>query len=141
MGAISVMAERESVIDFTVPYYDLVRVAITIHYVSTILTIYTIIYNIYTIYVLGWHHDPDEEGYCTDQPVQVPLGAGDLGLGLHPRRILRHLRPAVGLRQVVALQLPEQHEDVRGMVWRCHLVYQYLLTIRCRMMMSRDTST
>ena len=30
MGAISVMAERESVIDFTVPYYDLVRVAITI---------------------------------------------------------------------------------------------------------------
>ena len=31
MGAISVMAERESVIDFTVPYYDLVRVAITIY--------------------------------------------------------------------------------------------------------------
>ena len=31
MGAISVMAERESVIDFTVPYYDLVRVAISIY--------------------------------------------------------------------------------------------------------------
>ena len=44
MGAISVMAERESVIDFTVPYYDLVRVAITIHYLSIISTIYTIIY-------------------------------------------------------------------------------------------------
>ena len=28
MGAISVMAERESVIDFTVPYYDLVGISI-----------------------------------------------------------------------------------------------------------------
>ena len=51
MGAISVMAERESVIDFTVPYYDLVRAAITIIYniQSTIylhyyLLLFTIIY-------------------------------------------------------------------------------------------------
>ena len=28
LGAISVMAERESVIDFTVPYYDLVGITI-----------------------------------------------------------------------------------------------------------------
>ena len=51
MGAISVMAERESVIDFTVPYYDLVGVVITI-YVHIIYILFTLLSIISTTYYL-----------------------------------------------------------------------------------------
>ena len=52
MGAISVMAERESVIDFTVPYYDLVSAAIII-YTKYLLSIISTIY----YYLLSINHN------------------------------------------------------------------------------------
>ena len=48
----------------------------------------------------GGDQHPDEEGEGGHPPVQVPLRAGGVGLGLHPRRLLCHLRPALGVRQV-----------------------------------------
>ena len=48
----------------------------------------------------GGDQHPDEEGEGGHPPVQVPLRAGGECLGLHPRRVLRNLRPALGVRQV-----------------------------------------
>ena len=42
LGAISVMAEREAVIDFTVPYYDLVGVSILMKKAKVINTLHFI---------------------------------------------------------------------------------------------------
>ena len=98
LGAISVMAERESVIDFTVPYYDLVGTAILMKKAK-------VIYASVSIYIKTYHFPRSD----ANQLVQIPVSVGRLCVGLYPGSLLRHVRPSLDLRQVVPLQLPEQH--------------------------------